>query len=184
MTLETIIQTYGYFAVFLGTFIEGETFLMLGGFIAHRGYLSLWGVIAAAVAGSLLGDQLYFYIGRRYGKTILEKRPKWKRGAERISRLLERHHTTLILGFRFLYGLRTLTPIVIGMSRVGRRRFAVLNAAGAIAWSVLVGLGGYLFGHALEAIIGHVERYELRIMGGIAAAGALLWLLIFLRKRT
>jgi len=60
MTLESIVDTYGYVAVLLGTFLEGETILVLGGFAAHRGYLALPWVIVAAFFGSLCGDQLFF----------------------------------------------------------------------------------------------------------------------------
>ena len=71
MSLETMIATYGYGAVLVGTFLEGETVVLLGGFAAHRGYLDLPWVIAVAFAGSLLGDQLYFYLGRRHSARIL-----------------------------------------------------------------------------------------------------------------
>ena len=64
--IQTLIQNYGYWAVFVGTFIEGETILLLGGFAAHRGYLALPWVIVAAFFGSLCGDQLFFFLGRKH----------------------------------------------------------------------------------------------------------------------
>ncbi len=65
MTLEILIRNYGYWAVLVGTFLEGETILVLGGLSAHLGYLKLPWVIAAAFCGTLPGDQLYFFLGRR-----------------------------------------------------------------------------------------------------------------------
>ena len=56
MTIESFIETYGYAAILIGTFLEGETILVLGGFAAHRGYLSLPWVIVAAFAGTLSGE--------------------------------------------------------------------------------------------------------------------------------
>lgn len=58
MPLADLLREYGYYAVFLGTFLEGETVLVMAGFAAHSGYLQLPWVIA--VAGGTLGDQLYF----------------------------------------------------------------------------------------------------------------------------
>jgi len=85
----------------------------------------------------------------------------------------------LILLFRFLYGLRTVTPFVIGMSAVSISKFVILNAIGALVWAVAVGSGGFLFGHVLESVIGKVKHYELRIMGLIVASGILVWILHF-----
>ena len=64
MTLQSLIDTYGYLAILVGTFFEGETILVLGGFAAYRGYLHLPWVIIAAFVGSLCGDQLFFFLGR------------------------------------------------------------------------------------------------------------------------
>ena len=61
--MKTFIQTYGYWAILIGTFLEGETILVLGGLAAHMGYMDLGGVILAAFAGSLCGDQLFFSWG-------------------------------------------------------------------------------------------------------------------------
>jgi len=141
ITLESLIETYGYLTVLIGTFLEGETILVLGGFAAHRGYLGLHWVILAAFIGSLCGDQLFFYLGRRHSQTILAKLHSWKARIDRAQRLLDRFRTPLILAFRFLYGLRTVAPFVIGMSPVPTGQFIFLNAAGALVWAVAVGIG-------------------------------------------
>lgn len=183
MTLEFVIETYGYPAVLIGTFIEGETVLVIGGLAAHLGYLKLPWVIVAAFIGSLSGDQLFFYLGRRHGQTMLAKHPAWQVRVEKVHKLLDGYSTSLIIGFRFLYGLRTVTPFVIGMSRVPTRVFILLNAAGAVIWAVAVGTGGYLFGHALEAIIGDIKRYEHYILAAIVIIGLLTWVIYFYRRR-
>ncbi|MDH3965363.1 MAG: DedA family protein [Deltaproteobacteria bacterium] len=183
MTLESIVDTYGYVAVLLGTFLEGETILVLGGFAAHRGYLALPGVILAAFIGSLCGDQLFFFLGRRHSQAVLARRPAWKARADQANRLLERFRTPFILIFRFLYGLRTVSPFVIGMSSVPARQFIPLNAIGALVWAVVVGTGGYLFGSVLEVVIGEVKRYEVEALLAIAIIGILVWISHFYRRR-
>jgi hypothetical protein len=82
--LESLLTDYGYPVLIIGTFLEGETILILGGIAAHLGYLSLHGVITCGLIGTLLGDQLYFIIGRRHGQAFLARRPTWKIQADRV----------------------------------------------------------------------------------------------------
>ena len=183
MTLESLIDTYGYWALLIGTFLEGETILVAGGFAANQGYLTLPGVILAAFAGSLCCDQLLFYLGRRHSAFILSKRPSWKSRLTKANKLLDRYQTSLILLFRFFYGFRTILPFVIGMSAVSMRKFLLLNAIGAMAWAVVIGSCGYIFGHALELLIGNIKRYEHLLILAVFLTGALIWVLYFMHRK-
>ncbi len=107
--LEALLSTYGYPILIIGTFLEGETIMVLGGVSAHLGYLSLDRVIICGFFGTFFGDQLFFFLGRRHGKTMLARRLAWQAPASRVFLLLEQHQNLLILGFRFLYGIRTVT---------------------------------------------------------------------------
>lgn len=177
MTLAGLVQDYGYYAVFLGTFLEGETILVLAGFAAHRGYLELPWVIGVAAMGGTLGDQLYFYLGRRYGPQILAHFPQMQPRAAKLATLLQRYNLPLILFIRFMYGLRTVGPLVFGMSNLGRMRFFALNLAGALLWAILVGGAGYLFGSALELLFAELRRYEEALMALIAGVGVIAWII-------
>lgn len=181
--LQQLIESYGYWAILIGTFLEGETILILGGFAAQRNYLELHWVMLAAFTGSFLGDQLYFYIGRRYGPRLIAKRLSWQANADKVYRLLERHQTFLILTFRFYYGLRNVTPFVIGASQVAKGRFFVLNAIGAAVWALALGSGGYLFGHAFQAIIDDLVRIELYVFAGLIVLALAIWAVSLVRRR-
>jgi membrane protein DedA with SNARE-associated domain len=183
--IEHLISSYGYLAVLVGTFLEGETILVIAGFASHRGYLGLPQVIAAACAGTLAGDQLFFYLGRSRNQALLRRRPSWKAPIERVRQMLDRHQLAVVLGFRFLYGVRTVTPFAIGMSGFSPLRFLVLNVIGAAAWATVVGCLGYLFGHSLEIVLGDLKRYEVAVMLGLAVAGAVagLWRWRMIRRR-
>jgi membrane protein DedA with SNARE-associated domain len=181
MSLEALIISYGYAAIGIGTFLEGETILVLGGLAAHGGYLKLEWVIISAFLGTLFGDQLYYYIGRFKGKELLERKPAWKAKSERVFALLDRHQVLFILGFRFVYGLRTITPIAIGVSGISPFRYLVLNALGGLLWAIVIGSAGYLFGNAVEMVLGDIKKYELGLLAGIAILGTLIWL-VYLHK--
>lgn len=172
-----MIAAYGYYAVFFGTFIEGETILVLGGIAAHRGYLDLRWVMVVAFAGSWLGDQLYFFLGRHYGHAILARFPVLQPKAQQMQRLVERYHTPLILAVRFLYGLRTVGPMVIGMSAVPALQFIVLNVLGALIWAVSVAAAGYVFSNTLEALMPQIRHYEEYLFISVLAVGVLVWLI-------
>ena len=183
MTLSTFLASYGYLALLLGTFLEGETILVLGGIAAHQGYLKLTGVILSAFAGSLMGDQLFFFLGRRHKDYILKKRPAWQIRIERVSRLVARYENITILIFRFLYGLRSVTPFVLGMSGVRTAKFIILNCCGALLWAVVVAVAGYLFGNVLEGLLGEIKHYEKFVLAGVASMGGVLWMYHFWRQR-
>ena len=70
VSLEELVRNYGYIIIVIGTFLEGETILVVAGFLAYSGYLQLPFVILAGFAGTFAGDQLYFYLGRYQGKDI------------------------------------------------------------------------------------------------------------------
>jgi len=183
MDLQSIVENYGYAAILVGTFLEGETILVLAGLAAHQGYLILTWVILAAFLGSLGGDQLFFYLGRKHSQAVLSRRPAWKAKAEKIHKMMNRFETPMILSFRFLYGLRTVTPFVIGMSPVSVKKFVVLNAVGALVWAAAVASGGYLFGQALEIFIGKIKHYEVQVFAMIALLGLFIWAVHFYYRR-
>lgn len=174
--INDLIANYGYLAVFFGTLVEGETILLAAGFAAHRGLLDWHLVVVLAFAGGCLGDLLAFLLGRWKGEAIMARFPSIARNAPRVLALLERHHVGLILGVRFLYGLRVAGPVVIGASGVGLARFALLNMLGAALWASAVGGAGYYFGAALAAVLADLKRFEQAVLIGMLAAGALFWL--------
>ena len=90
MDIPALIQQYGYAAVFVGSVLEGETMLVLAGLAAHRGYLSLQWVIAIAVAGAFVGDQICFLTGRFLGRTVLARWPRLEPSVARADALLAR----------------------------------------------------------------------------------------------
>jgi membrane protein DedA with SNARE-associated domain len=176
MTFETIISRFGYPALIIGLLVEGETVLVLGAFMAHRGYLNLPLVIAIGFLVTFGSDQFFFWLGRTQGNRFLASKPSWKSNVEKAKSLLHRNTALLFIGFRFMYGLRTVMPFVFGMSKFDPKRFAILNSIGALLWALIFGISGYIFGQVLEVILEDVDKYEVRIVLGIVVAGACLWL--------
>ncbi|MBF0305918.1 MAG: DedA family protein [Alphaproteobacteria bacterium] len=157
--LQNILTNYGYllYLVILGwTFLEGETVVLITGAIASEGIydINIELVALCACVGSFLGDQLYYYIGRLYGTPLLARWPSLTKRIEWAFKLVRTHETLFILSFRFIYGIRNVSPFVVGMAGVPRLRFAVLNMIAALIWAHVFAWGGYLLGRALEKFLG------------------------------
>lgn len=175
MDLAQLLEQYGYLAILVGSFLEGETILMLGGIAAEDGYLHLHWVILIAFIGTLCGDQLYFLLGRRYGRTWLLRRPRWQAKARRLDILMQRWGVMLILLFRFMYGVRTAAVLVFGMSDIGLLRFALFNALGALLWAGVIGTLGYWFGHGLDWLLEADTHQRLMSIAAIGLIALAIW---------
>lgn len=181
--LQHVIREYGYLALFVGTFLEGETIMLLCGFAAFTGHLDLPLVMLAGGAGTFFGDQLYFYIGRWKGMAVFERWPKLKGKAYRVACLLHRYRYAVILSFRFFYGLRNVTPFVIGMSPIKAWQYFGLNLMAATVWAMIFATAGYLFGSAAETFLHDVKRVEMYVFAGVALLAVAFWLVRRLRSK-
>ncbi len=77
-------------------------------------------------------------------------------------------------GARFVPGFSS-AAVTVALSRISTAKFLVLNAVGALAWALTFGVLGYLFGQAVEALLGDIERYEKPVALLIAAATWIIW---------
>ena len=176
---------WGYLIVFVATFLEnsvgagvivpGETLVIIGGFYARLGELWLPGVAFVAIAGAVLGDNVGYWIGRRYGRGFLERHgrklfvtPERLEAAEGYYR---RHGGKTVFLGRFIPVVRSVGFIVAGVAHMEWRRFILYDVAGAVIW----GIGHSLLGYALGASYQRWEKYVTPI--GIAILGILLLLI-------
>lgn len=184
LSVSALVAQYGYWMVLLGALAEGESVLLAAGFAAHRGLLQLPWVIAIAFVAGSLGDQLFFHLGRRHGPRLLARFPSLQAAAQRLRPLLLRHPNGAILSVRFLYGLRTAGPIVLGVLGVPRGRFALLNLTSAALWATAFALLGYQFGAALQWWLEDLHAVEEGVLVALLLA-ALAWpLWRWLRRRS
>jgi membrane protein DedA with SNARE-associated domain len=154
-----------YPIILLWTFIEGETVVIVTGVLATNPKYNISVELLAlfAFTGSFMGDQLYYYIGRRYGTPLLKRWPTLTPKIDWAFQLLKAHPTLFILSFRFIYGVRNVSPFIIGIAGVPRLRYFVLNFIAAQIWAHSFAWGGYLLGKKLEDWLGENRWY---ILGG------------------
>jgi membrane protein DedA with SNARE-associated domain len=177
------LQVHGYWVLFLGTFLEGEAILIFAGFLACQGYFSIYGVILSAFAGSFLGDQFYFHIGRIKGPFLLKLFTTMARKFRKALRLIERYGSFVAFVSRYTYGFRILLPIILGMTNISSRRFLFLNLASALSWSIVFAMGGFLSCMGASLLVDDLERYEPYILLVLAAITGSMWLSHFAAHR-
>lgn len=169
-----LLARYGYAAILAGTMLEGETIVLVAGFLAHQGYLSVPLIILFAVIGSSISDQGLFFLSRFKGMKLLAHFPSVKSKVMAMAGKMQERPvalTAFALLFRFLYGLRNIAPLFLGMSSLPTLHFVLLNALGAILWAVAFSLGGYFFAAALASLMGTLAHYELPIVIGLLLCG-------------
>lgn len=169
--IAEFVKEWGYIAVFLGSMIEGESIIFIAGFFAHEGYLSLPKIILVSFMGTLFADQALYFVGRRYGNPFINRFPSFRPRAEKAFQLLRRYDNIFILSFRFIYGIRIISPVVIGTSGVSVKRFMILNFIAAIIWSVSSCVAAYYFAHLIMEEVHLIPK----IILGLVILGGGIW---------
>ena len=172
--IQDIIANYVYYAVFLFACIEGEVALLTAGFLSKHGYLSLPLVILTAFAGTVIFEQVVYFIGRIYGKKLLENHPNFKKKARRAMAFLRKYNTMFIFMYRFIYGIRNISPLMIGIARVPKLKYALLNILASIIWATSIAVLGYCFANLIDKASSGVQMFQkllLMIVLGFALSG-------------
>jgi membrane protein DedA with SNARE-associated domain len=185
-----LIERHGYAVVFIVVLLEGagsplpgETALVLAAVYAGAtGRLDIATVLLVAVAGGILGGTGGYWIGRALGGEVLAKYGKWIGLTENrlaLGRHLFQSHGGKIVFFgRFVAVLRVIAALLAGLNRYDFRLFFVFNAAGVIAWALIMGLGAYFFGDAMTRVSG-----PLGVIGLLFAVGVIVAFFIVLRRQ-
>jgi membrane protein DedA with SNARE-associated domain len=180
-SLLEFIKTWGYFAVFLGSLIEGESIILSSCALSALGYLSLYKIMGVAFSGTLIADQLLYHFGRRYGESIFERFPRLGAHADRARRLLKRYDVLFILSFRFIYGIRVVSSVVIGVSGVSPKRFTILNTISAGVWTAVSCFGGYYAADTILKIFHYLAKFQLYLLG-MGCVLLIIWIFFYLLR--
>lgn len=166
--LQNFISHYGYIIVFFASLIEGESIILTASILASQGKLDIQKVVALTFIGTLFADQGLYFVGRAFGHKIFNRFPTLKAKSHKIMKFFHKHQIPFILSFRFIYGIRILSPIVIGMSEVNPRTYMILNFIAALIWTGLSCAAGYYLG---EIIFSYLHK-----MNGFLKYGFILLL--------
>jgi len=147
------LLAFGESAIFLGAVLPGETAMVVAGVLAARGNISLPVIIAICATAAVLGDQVGYFIGRRFGPGLQRSRPGRRVGERRwiqAQDAVTRHGAWAVAGGRWVAVLRALVPTVAGAVTMPYRRFLLANALGGSAWAAGAILVGYFAGGSVS----------------------------------
>lgn len=180
-----LIQQHGdlfYLVTFIWTALEGETFVIFAGLAAHRDLLQVEMLFLCAALGSMFGDQVCFFIGRFFGRRVVHRYPKLQPKLQKVFGFLEKNDVTFILSYRFMYGVRNVSALAIGMSQITWKRFAFLNACASFLWSFAFVGAGYAFGDVMQRLgIADEETVNFEVRGFMIGVLVLFVLIVGFR---
>jgi membrane protein DedA with SNARE-associated domain len=169
------LREYGYIVLFGWSILEGELGLVMAGIMSHTGDMFLPIALIVGALGGFVGDQIYFYIGRFNKKYIHDKLRSQRRKFAIAHLLLRKYGWPLIFVQRYMYGMRTVIPMAIGLTKYSARHFAIINFVSAIFWSALTIIPAYYFGAELLKLLAWIKAhwylampFAFIIIGGIA----------------
>jgi len=161
-SIEEILRTFGYFALFgfvfaesglfFGFFLPGDSLLFTAGIIAANGHLDIYTVILGSIICAFLGDQVGYWTGKRFGAAFFSKPDTFFRKPiymEKAERFYLKHGKKAIVLARFVPIVRTFAPILAGTGRMNYSTFVTYNALGGIFWCALLIGSGYILGNIL-----------------------------------
>lgn len=164
------ITKYGYAAILIGSFFEGETILILGGLAVQHQLLSLPIVFACSLVGTLVSDTTFFFLGRYKGRALIQKYTIFSKLHMVSDKMTGKRAPLLAFGLRFMYGFRHLVPFSLGMSTIPTKTFLMFNFLGGLTWVLSIGFLGYFFGDVLEIFFGRLRHYEFRVIVAVIIA--------------
>lgn len=167
---------------FLMPFLPGDALIFAIGMIAARGELDITIIIPLLIVAALLGDNVNYYVGRRFGTFILNSEKTFiirKSHIIRAQEFFEKNGRNSIIIARFIPVVRTIVPFLSGATNVPYKSFLKFSIVGAVLWVALISLLGYFLGQ-IEYVKEHLEKFIILI---IIIANLPLLKQLFIRKK-
>jgi membrane protein DedA with SNARE-associated domain len=163
------LKEYGYVILFLWSILEGEMGLVMAGIMTHTGDMQYCMTIFIAGLGGFTGDQIYFYIGRLNKGYIQRKLHSQQRKFAIAHLLLKKYGWPIIFMQRYMYGLRTVIPMSIGITKYSARKFALINLISAWVWAAITITPAYIYGEEILGFLAYAKQhwyFALPVAGG------------------
>jgi len=155
--MESFIHDWGYIALFLYSFGGGMLALAIAGVFSVTGDLNIYYAIAVAVVSNFIGDQFLFLIARNnksYAKSMMSK---WGRKIALTHLLMRKYGVWILFIKKYIYGIKTLVPLAMGLTKFSFQKFTLYNLLASIVWGVVVGSISYFMG---QIFLDSLEEYK------------------------
>jgi membrane protein DedA with SNARE-associated domain len=159
--MEELIRDWGYIVLFLYSFGGGFVALVVAGILSYSGELNI--IIAITVAGTanFIGDQFLFTVARKNKHQAKQMMEKHKRKIAMSHLLMRKYGTWVIFLQKYIYGIKTLIPLAMGLTKYDYKKFMIFNFLATVVWSLIIGLSSYMLGELVYKYIEEFKTYGL-----------------------
>lgn len=175
--MEEFIREWGYIALFLYSFGGGFVGLVIAGVLSYAGDLNIVASIIVAGSSNFLGDQFLFYMARTNKIYAKDTMKKYGRKVALAHLWMRRYGSTVVFMQKYVYGIKTLIPLAMGITKYSFRKFTIYNMFATALWALVVGYLSYMAG---ELVLTYAEDYK--YYGLAILAAILLSIGYFVRK--
>jgi membrane protein DedA with SNARE-associated domain len=178
--MAAVHYVWVYALIILIACAEGPVFSMLFGVVIHLGYFSFWPVYASLMAGDLLGDVIWYEIGRHAGHRFIARFGRYfsitEEGVEKVKKIFQKYHTRILFVSKITngFGFALVTLMTAGMADIPFWRYLSINVIGQFIWTGLLLSIGYFFGDlytSVDSILGKIFVAALFVVVFLAFLG-------------
>ena len=156
-----------YVGIFVGVFFEGEAVLLSAIIAAQHEHIPLIPVVIIAYVAAVLADTFFFFIGKSKGAKWLSSKKAFQKHTGKARKFLRKNQTTVLLTYRFMYGLRSILPMMVAIDGVPFRRFILFSIGGSAVWAIAISLLGVLVGEMVIEFLDHIHQVEFYLIGAL-----------------
>lgn len=152
--------------MFVGFFFPGDTLLLAAGVFAAQGKLSMASIILVVIVAAICGDNVGYFIGKKYGRKLFNKKDGVLFRQEYVQRaedFYEKHGDKTMLVSHFVPIVRTFAPPVAGVARMNHKKYFIYDAIGICSWAISVTYIGYFFGTKIP----NIDNYIMLAVGAV-----------------
>lgn len=179
LQLNQLIETYGIYAVFALSTVEGDITLLISGAMAHSGFFGKHGfmwVFLAGTFGGVFGDVVGYLLGRIFHEKAKHYR-FYQVAQPRIERLIGKFGTFAIVVSKYIYGIRSGMAIFYGIGKMPFLRFLVLDFISCGLWVLVLAGSGYFFNDAVQRLLGDFKQAGIALFFVVLATILILYVL-------
>lgn len=169
------LTTYGYIILFLYSFGGGMLAIIAAGVLSYAGKMDLATSIAVAAFANVIGSSFLFYMGRYNKKALMGYIREHRRKLALSHILMKKYGDKIIFFQKFIYGLKTLVPLTIGLTKYPQTKFHIINTISAILWALILGIGSYMAGDILMRIAAYFSDNTLLAPLILLSIAGIIW---------
>jgi membrane protein DedA with SNARE-associated domain len=162
--MEDLIRDWGYIILFLYSFGGGFLALVVAGILSYSGELNIVLVLLVAGIANFIGDQFLFTVARKNKNQAKEMMQKHKRKIAMSHLLMRKYGSWVIFLQKYIYGIKTLIPLAMGITKYDYKKFIVFNILATIVWVLVIGLGSYMMGDVVYTYIEEFKSYGIAFL--------------------